>query len=160
MKDNNPLIATVPLLYPAPPDILNILDKLPKLERGLLAGRLNALATGSNGNSVDFDWGICVGYADMLSLAAGRIDANQQRALAQHAKELRSTRIKTIELKVEIHPSGNHTLMLRTPGHGWEHIHDPKGLIANGDGAQFYRTTASFIATVAKDGNEVNFVDA
>lgn len=91
MNNDSPFIATVALEYPAPPAVQTILDSLGQVERGALAKRLNYLAKGHGDNSADFDWGVCVGYADMLFMT-GRIDASKQEALAKHAKELRSSR--------------------------------------------------------------------
>lgn len=91
MKNDNQFIATVALEYPAPPAIQAILESLGEVERGALAKRLNFLAKGHGANSADFDWGVCVGYADTLFLT-GRIDAYKQEDLAKHAKELRSSR--------------------------------------------------------------------
>jgi len=91
MKNDNQFIATVALEYSAPPAIQAILESLGEVERGALAKRLNFLAKGHGANSADFDWGVCVGYADTLFLT-GRIDAYKQEDLAKHAKELRSSR--------------------------------------------------------------------
>ncbi|MGU9817592.1 hypothetical protein ACU684_19605 [Pseudomonas sp. LF135] len=91
MKNDSQVIATVELEYAAPPAIQAILESLGEVERGALANRLNYLAKGHSTNSADFDWGVCVGYADTLFMT-GRIDAYKQEDLAKHAKELRSSR--------------------------------------------------------------------
>lgn len=91
MREDNPLIATVPVEYPVPQKISAILDRLHKLEREPLTSMLNTLAIGKQGNSAEFDWGQCVGYANALFFT-GKIDNDQQRDLCIHAKELRSGR--------------------------------------------------------------------
>ena len=87
MKEDNPLIKTVPLHRPAPVEVQRILDSLDKLTRSVIAARLNSLTDGNSPNSVDFDRGACVGYADMLFFC-GKVTGDEQKALAMHAKRL------------------------------------------------------------------------
>jgi|GEM_PF-3549470 len=91
MREDSPFIANVHVKYPVPQKISAILDRLHKLERGPLTSMLNTLAIGKQENSAEFDWGQCVGYANALFFT-GKIDADQQRDLCIHAKELRSSR--------------------------------------------------------------------
>ena len=84
---NNPLIKAVSLDRSAPPEISRIIDRLDILTRNVLVARLNNLTNGKSNNTVEFDWGACVGFADAL-MFTGKIDAHAQNDLATYARLL------------------------------------------------------------------------
>jgi len=84
---NNPFLKIELLDRQAPPEISRILDRLDILVRNVLIARLNNLTDGKSGNTVEFDWGACVGYADAL-MFTGKIDAHEQNDLATYARLL------------------------------------------------------------------------
>lgn len=65
-----------------------------------------------------------------------------------------------IILKVNLHPSGNRTLMEKKEEHGWADVKEPEGVLANSNEARFYRATANYIAGLSQDGHQVQFQDA
>lgn len=62
--------------------------------------------------------------------------------------------------KVSHHPGGNRTLVVSEKElTGYDHVHSPSGLIANGDALAFYRIVATYIAQLSKEGHQVEYTD-
>ena len=65
-----------------------------------------------------------------------------------------------VELKVELHGTGRHTLRQRRTGErDWNEIAEA-GLIANPDPSDFYRRTAAYMATLTARGVRIIYTDA